>query len=267
MKRLESLIPCSIIFLLLFSSSDLAHPPAKRRTIRVMTFNIHHGEGTDGKLDLERIAQVIRHERADIVALQEVDRGVERTSRRDLVAELAKLTKMSYAFGKNITYQGGDYGNAILTRFRIIKQDNHHYKMLREGEQRGLLQTVLEADGKRLLLLNTHIDYRPDDSERVMNVEEIKLIISDYKNLPVILCGDFNDVPDSRTHKKVKEAFIDSWEAVGAGDGLTYSSVKPEKRIDYVFIKRGTELEPIKAQVIKSDASDHFPLVVEISIK
>jgi len=56
-------------------------PPS---TFRAMTYNIHHGEGVDGRLDIERIAALIRDERADLVALQEVDRGVERTKRRDL---------------------------------------------------------------------------------------------------------------------------------------------------------------------------------------
>jgi endonuclease/exonuclease/phosphatase family metal-dependent hydrolase len=152
-----------------------------------MTYNIHHGEGTDGKIDLNRIAEVIVSQRADIVALQEVDRGVERTARRDLIAELAALTRMNYAFGRNIDYQGGEYGNAILSKFPIIKHENHHFKMLRQGEQRGILRAVLDVDGKRLILLNTHIDYRQDDTERLSNVEEIRLMLSDYSGQPVIL--------------------------------------------------------------------------------
>ena len=60
-------------------------------TLRVMTFNIHHGEGIDGRLDLERIARVITDARADLVGLQEVDRGVERTQRRAQLDDLAKL--------------------------------------------------------------------------------------------------------------------------------------------------------------------------------
>jgi endonuclease/exonuclease/phosphatase family metal-dependent hydrolase len=65
----------------------------------------------------------------------------------------------------------------------------------------------------------------------------------------------------------LKEAFIDSWEWVGKGEGFTYSSLKPEKRIDYVFINRGTMPKPSQASVIESTASDHLPLLVEIGIK
>jgi endonuclease/exonuclease/phosphatase family metal-dependent hydrolase len=232
-----------------------------------MTFNIHHGEGADGKIDLNRIAEVILGQKADIVALQEIDRAVERTARRDLIAELAALTGMNYAFGKNIDYQGGDYGNAVLSRYQIVKQQNHHYKMLRPGEQRGLLQVVLKVEGKRLLLLNTHLDHRRDDAERLANIDEIKQILGQYKGLPVILCGDFNDIPDSPTHRKVEETLTDSWRRAGKGEGFSYSSTQPQKRIDYIFVNKGKALVPVTAWVPESNASDHLPVVVEFKFQ
>jgi len=106
------------------------------KTFRVMTYNIHHGEGLDGKVDLQRIADLIKREQADIVALQEVDKGVERTARRDCPGELAALTGMSCVFSNNYHYQGGEYGNAVLTRFPVKRWTNRHYEMLRPGEQR-----------------------------------------------------------------------------------------------------------------------------------
>src|SRR6185295_732374 len=80
------------------SSTRESQPPA---TIRVMTYNIHHGEGLDGKVDLLRIAELIKREGADLVALQEVDKGVARTARRDLPGELAELTGLSCVFSNN----------------------------------------------------------------------------------------------------------------------------------------------------------------------
>ena len=77
----------------------------------------------DKKLDLPRIAKVINDQKPDLVGLQEVDRGVERTQHIDEIAELAKLTKMDYAFAFNLPYQGGQYGVAILSRFRILATD------------------------------------------------------------------------------------------------------------------------------------------------
>jgi endonuclease/exonuclease/phosphatase family metal-dependent hydrolase len=240
--------------------------PLDAKQFRVMTYNIHHGEGVDGKIDLNRIAEVILSQRADIVALQEVDRAVERTGRRDLIAELAALTGMNHAFGKNIDYQGGDYGNAVLSRFRIIEQQNRHYKMLRPGEQRGLLQVVLQVEGKKLLLLNTHLDYRPDDAERLSNVDEINEVLGQYKGLPVILCGDFNDTPDSPAHRKLVETFVDCWRRSGKGSGFSYSSTQPQKRIDYVFVNKTKALVPVSARVAESNASDHLPVVLEFKL-
>ncbi|HWP41867.1 MAG TPA: endonuclease/exonuclease/phosphatase family protein [Blastocatellia bacterium] len=266
-RPLIKLLACLAVFLsLAFAHGGLATPSAAKRTIRVMTYNIHHGEGADGRLDLNRIAEVILSQRADIVALQEVDRGVERTARRDIIAELAALTGMNYAFGKNIDYQGGDYGNAVLTRYPILRQENHHYKMMRQGEQRGLLQVVLKADGKQLLLLNTHLDYRRDDAERLSNVDEIRQIRERYKGLPAILCGDLNDTPGSRTHRKLEEILVDAWARIGKGEGFSYPSTQPQKRIDYVLVSKGKAFAPAGAWVVESPASDHLPVVVELKL-
>src|SRR5215207_8498273 len=90
----------------------LGGEPAARpagKTLRVLSYNIHHAEGTDGKLDLARIAGVIRAAEPDLVAVQEVDRDTTRTNKVDQTAELAKLTKLHGEFAKAIDLQGGGY--------------------------------------------------------------------------------------------------------------------------------------------------------------
>ena len=231
----------------------------------MMTFNIHHGEGVDGRIDLERIAAVIRDERADIVALQEVDKGVERTAGRDLAEELSRLTGMKALFSNNYGFQGGEYGNALLTRFAVKRWTNTHLRMLRAGEQRGLLQAVLDVLGRDLLVLATHIDHRPDDAERVQNVGQFKEVLAEYAGLPALFGGDFNDTPGSRTHALMLEMFDDVWPMAGAGDGFTIPSRGPSKRIDYLWIRKGSGLKPLKAWVPQTLASDHLPLVAEFA--
>lgn len=246
------------------------HSPSKTvppKTFRVMTYNIHHGEGMDGKVDLLRIADLVKRQQADIVALQEVDKGVARTARRDLPAELAALTGMTCVFSNNFHYQGGEYGNAVLTRFPVVRWTDSHYKMIRPDEQRGLLQLTLRVHGRELVFMNTHIDYRPDDTERLMNVEEIHRTLSKYRGDPVIVAGDFNENPDSRTHAKMKEQFDDAWELIGQGDGFTYPTEAPRKRIDYVWLSKDKSVVPLKAWVPESDASDHRPVVVQFRLK
>jgi endonuclease/exonuclease/phosphatase family metal-dependent hydrolase len=198
----------------------VALAPACSTQLRVMTWNIHHGRGLDGKVDLDRIAAVIRDSGARIVALQEVDVGTQRTDRRNLAQELAERCGMRAVFHKNIDFQGGEYGNAVLTDLPIVDHDNRHYRMLRPHEQRGLLRVQVRFAGRSLQFFNTHIDYRPADDERVSNLAEIHALLdADAGNTPWILCGDFNDTPGSRTHRAATERFIDSWTAVGTGPG------------------------------------------------
>ena len=237
------------------------------RTFRVMTYNIHHGAGVDGKVDLRRIADLIKREQADIVALQEVDKGVQRTAQRDFPTELAALTGMSCVFSNNFHFQGGEYGNAVLTRFPIKRWTNRHYKMLRTGEQRGLLQVVLDVHGRELVFMDTHIDFRGDDAERLLNADELLQAIQAFRGRPMILCGDFNDTPGSRTHQKIAQAFVDAWVAAGTGDGFTIPAEKPRKRIDYIWTSKDPSIEALRVWAPEAEASDHLPVVGEFRLR
>ena len=95
--------------------------PQTPGTLRVLTYNIHHGEAMDKKFDYQRLAKVINDLSPDIVALQEVDVGTERAGGVDQAALLGKLCRMHHAFGPAMPYQGGQYGEAILSRFPIEK--------------------------------------------------------------------------------------------------------------------------------------------------
>lgn len=238
---------------------------AAEHTFRVMSYNIHHGEGIDGKLDIERIAALIKAEKADIVALQEVDKGTERTQRRNLAAELAQLTGMSFVFSNNYSFQGGEYGNAVLSKFEVTRTTNHWYRMLAAGEQRGLLLVQMLVHGQPLALLNTHLDHRSADPERLLSVEHIRGVVRALPDMPILICGDFNDVPGSRTYMAMHEFMLDAWELAGAGKGFTIPVRNPNRRIDYVWISKGAPFRPTKAWVPSSEASDHLPLVVEFT--
>lgn len=258
----------SIALVIAFCAGCSLFPKSDALTsFRVMTYNIHHGEGLDGKVDLVRIAELIKQERADIVALQEVDKGVARTARRDLTAELAALTGMTGVFSNNFNYQGGEYGNAVLTRFPIKCWTNHHYAMLRPNEQRGLLQLVLDVHGRELVVMNTHIDSRADDAERWLNMGEIEALTKQHAGKPLILCGDFNNLPSGRVYERLSASFQDAWALVGQGEGFSFPANKPNKRIDYFWFNHAEVLNPLKMWLPKSEASDHLPLVAEFELR
>src|SRR5437763_15443783 len=148
-------------------SETVAHFASSRHTIRVMSYNIHVGVGIDKKLDLARIAGVINAQHPDLVGLQEVDRGVERTQRIDEIAEIARMTKMDYAFAFNLRYQGGQYGVAILSRLPIMATDHRLYKNTREAERRGFIRAEVRGDGYTVNFVTTHLDYPYEEGRGV----------------------------------------------------------------------------------------------------
>src|SRR5258708_37439683 len=86
----------SLLLLLVWSSDGQTVPT----TLRVLTYNIHHGEGTDGRFDLSRLAGVVTSVQPDLGALQEVAEGTARTNGVDEVGERARTTDPHAADGK-----------------------------------------------------------------------------------------------------------------------------------------------------------------------
>jgi len=231
----------------------------RSRALRVVVWNIHHGRGLDDRVDLARVADELRALSPDVVLLQEVDVGVRRSGRVDTPAELAARLAMHPAFERNIRYQGGDYGNAILSRWPIESVDNLRYRMLREGEQRGLL-TIRAATPRGPLLIGcTHLDARRDDSERMQNAPEILARVAGGEL--DLVGGDFNDQPSGRLYAVMQGALIDCWGEAGEGDGYTYPAAAPEKRIDWLLRARGAAWRTVHAEVVPTSASDHRPVL------
>jgi endonuclease/exonuclease/phosphatase family metal-dependent hydrolase len=236
-----------------------------RKTLRVMTYNIHVGVGMDKKLDLQRIADVINHEQPDLVGLQEVDRGVKRTEGKDEIAELAKLTRMDYAFAHNLDYQGGQYGVAILSRFLIQKIDHQKYENKREAERRGMIRVEVEVDGRTINFVTTHLDYQFEDG-RLFEAEQMLRFLDDVKE-PLIVVGDLNDEPTGSAYKLMLTKYDDAWTRSRAkGDGLSYPADKPAKRIDYIFSRASDGVKAKKAWVVNTLASDHVPVVAALQL-
>ncbi len=241
--------------------------PAKKQTLRIMTYNIHVGVGMDKKLDLQRIADVITKEKPDLVGLQEVDRGVKRTEGRDEIVELAGLTGMQYAFAHNLDYQGGQYGVAVLSRFPIRQIDHRKYENRREAERRGMLRVEVDIGSGRIIsFVNTHLDYQFADG-RLFEAEQMLRFLQDVKG-PMIVVGDFNDEPAGTTYKLMLEKFDDAWmQSKAKGAGLSYPADKVVKRIDYIFSRRTDNIKAKKAWVVTTLASDHIPVVAELEIR
>ena len=266
-----------LIFGLLFSLSVIGThpnpaartslaPPASSQTLRVMTYNIHVGIGMDKKLDLQRIAGVINAQHPDLVGLQEVDRGVARTQRIDEIVELAKLTRMNYDYAFNLRYQGGQYGVAILSRFPIIAMDHRLYQNTREAERRGFIRGEIVANGRTVHFVTTHLDYQYEDG-RLFEAQQLLAAIKDVKG-PLIVVGDFNDIPSGRAYQLMHNEFGDAWAESRTTDlGFSYPADKPTKRIDYIFFRSTDRIRTKRAWLVETQASDHLPVVADLKVE
>ena len=238
---------------------------AATQTLRVMTYNIHVGVGMDKKLDLPRIAGVINAQHPDLVGLQEVDRGVARTQRIDEIAELAKLTRMDYAFAFNLRYQGGQYGVAILSRFPIMATDHRLYQNTREAERRGFIRAEVSVRGRLINFVTTHLDYQYEDG-RLFEARQLLSALKDLKS-PLIVVGDFNDIAAGQAYQLMRYQFGDAWtENRAADEGFSYPADKPAKRIDYIFFRSTDRVRTKRAWIVNTLASDHLPVVADLEI-
>jgi len=247
-----------------FGSSLYADQPSKSASLRVLSYNIHHGEGTDGKLDLQRIAEIIRGAEPDLVALQEVDQNLPRTGKVDQSAELSRLTEMHVAFGGNYQFDGGDYGNAVLSRHPIRRKQNHGLPMPTPGEPRGVLEVEIDLEGgESLILLATHFDHRPLDRSRRESAEAINKLAVAAPNRLSILAGDLNAVPNSEVLKILRT----EWHSPESDTLLTSPAKTPRRQIDYILSRPASRWRVVDVKVLEEPmASDHRPLLVKLEL-
>ena len=230
-------------------------------TIRVVVYNINHGEGMDSVVDLERIAALIAAYNPDLVALQEIDRVTQRTGAVDQAATLGRLTGLTPVFGEFMPYQGGQYGMAVLSRLPVLESTNHR---LPDGDEprSALAVRVRLPTGGELIFTGIHF-YRTDE-ERLAQATRL-LQVLDRDTVPVVLAGDFNSTPGSA----VMVALADQFAIIDKGeDHLTFSSFAPVREIDFVLVRPADRFEVIEHHPLDEPvASDHRPLVATIVVR
>lgn len=231
--------------------------------MRILTFNIHHAEGDDGNVDLDRIAQVVNAAKPDIVCLQEIDRNLPRTAHLDFPALLAEKLEMKAYFDPNYRFDGGEYGNAIFTRLPVSAFQNHALPNPPGLEPRGCLELVLRVGEGTLSVFNTHLGLKRD--ERSAQVEAILAWLPKERAL---LAGDFNEVPTGAPVKALLEPLRDSFAIAEKGQDKTYSTMVLDRRIDYVLLT--PDLKATHARILNDPeaaaASDHLPYIVDIEV-
>ena len=217
----------------------------------MLTYNIHHGEAMDKKFDYQRLAKVINDLSPDIVALQEVDVGTERAAGVDQAALLGKLCKMHHAFGQAMPHQGGQYGEAILSRFPIEKVLVHPLPYQFEQEPRAALEVRIKPDGiGPVAFVGTHLCHQKVEN-RIQQTQRIKSLFSQAGGLPRSSWRATSTPGPAASPMKV---LLDAgW----------IDTVAPRSVIDYVLV-RSCDAWKVKEVTILDEpvVSDHDPVLV-----
>lgn len=246
------------------SAANPDAPP--QRVIRVISWNIHHGEGTDQRIDLDRIAAWLRSMQPDVVFLQEVDRLTKRSGNVDQAATLAQQLGMWSAFGAFMPFDGGEYGMAVLSRFELADVRNIALPPGKQEPRTSVAATIHAFGGPPIRLFDVHLDWLQDDSDRYAQAQallhEISADVARMGTAPAIIAGDFNDQPGSRTISLVQGQLA---EADKSGTPHTWPSDNPSQEIDFVFVLPAKRLVAQPAVALDAgQASDHKPVFATI---
>jgi endonuclease/exonuclease/phosphatase family metal-dependent hydrolase len=255
-----------------------------------MTYNTHACVGADGHCRPERVAEVIRRVAPDIVALQEVDVGRERSGGLDQARHIAELTGLSAHFTSARSAEAGHYGNAILT--------HHPYELraegilpVRGGELRAAQWLRLALSDGPLDIVNTHLSLHFFE-----RLAQCRALFSDDHRSPaaaplgsppppdarpptqrfsalrgllerLIVCGDFNAGGLSPSYFVLRRRLRDAQRAVGARRA-TFPARFPLLRLDHVWVGEaiGVERVTVPRDRLTRAASDHLPLVADLLI-
>ncbi|MFC4546711.1 endonuclease/exonuclease/phosphatase family protein [Paenactinomyces guangxiensis] len=237
--------------------------------IKVLTFNIHHGRGTDRQKNIDRTLQVLKESDADLIGLNEVDKHFSKRSyHEDQISWLAHHLQMYHAFGPTLTLKSRRYnrirqfGNAFLSRYPIVSQTNHrlHFYGGKIGG-RGLLEMSVHVHHQPVQVYVTHLSLNP-----FLHHKQTNFIIGQLMNhhQPVILLGDWNMKPHSRGWKKLTQYLTDASTVSERKRSYTFPSFHPKTQLDYIFTSHHFQVASTKVIKKIPAASDHLPLMATL---
>ena len=266
-------------------------PPSERRTadeapterprgqLRVATYNIHKGVIRD-LFGLRRIASVHElrarlHELdADLIFLQEVQGKNDRHANRfegqwpgepqDQFLARSPTLKHTFetAYGRNANYLHGHHGNALLSRFPIVRRENRDFSD-HALEKRGVLHCVVRVDRRNVHCFVIHFGLFAKSRDRQADALVDWIVREVPRRAPLLLAGDFNDWRD-----RLSRRFVEALQVTEVmGGARTFPALVPWLRMDRIY-QRGFELR--SADVLRGPSwarlSDHAPLVADLGL-
>ncbi|WP_234364023.1 endonuclease/exonuclease/phosphatase family protein [Lunatibacter salilacus] len=259
----------AILFSAIMSGKPVDTSSPEKPTLKVLCYNIHYANPPSKDknfIDMDAIAKVINDHNPDVVALQEVDVNINRSGNIDQAKILAEKTGMkAYYFGKAIDHDGGDYGVAILSKFDLRNTQTLSLPADPEtnSEPRVLATAEIRTDdGFDFVFGVTHLEVR-HETNRLMQMEAI-VSFAEKSSLPMIVAGDFNAKPDSRTIEMLDVTFKRTCEDCAP----TIPVINPNRAIDFIAFSPQERFKVIQHMVIpETYASDHLPVFAELEIQ
>lgn len=240
-------------------------PAGERGTFRLMTYNTHGCIGADGATAPERIARVIARHGPDIVVLQELDVGRQRTGGTDQAQRIAGDLDMFFHYHPSYMLAEGSYGNAILSRFPLRLVKTGVLPGNGNAEPRGALWVEVTDGDHRIQVIGTHLSFYPRERHRqVLALLDEGWIDDTVSHGGVALCGDLNLISRSRSYRALSSRLRDAHTQVpGMPRARTWMGFAC---LDYIFV--GSELSVASVHVPQNHltrrASDHFPVIAEL---
>lgn len=234
--------------------------------LKIMSYNIRHGNGLDHVQDLSRSAKIIASQAPDLCGLQEIDNFCLRSDSVGQTEYLAKKTLMTGTFAKFMDFDKGAYGMATLSAKQIVST-----KILKlpDGiyEPRvSIINEVQITEGYTILFANVHFDWVSGDEGASNRLNQAKKLV-EYLNeseLPCVIVGDFNCTPESPTMEYfANEGFVF---ADKGNDNLSFQG-EHKLELDHLIFRGSKEVQFKKTSVRllqEPIVSDHRPLIVEL---
>ena len=241
--------------------------------VRLLTYNVHRCVGTDRRLDVGRVAEVIAAQSPDIVALQEVDVGRARTGGVDQAHRIAQRLGMAFHFNAAFKVEEEQFGDAILTVLpeRLVKAGPlPGHPRFPQLEPRGALWVEIETAAGVLSVINTHLGLVP----REQRLQAAALAGKDWvqgaaAGAPLVLVGDMNATPRNAAYRILAARMAEARRAAPFSHRApTFPSTFPVLAIDHVFASEAVVVDAVRTPLdpLSRLASDHLPLIVDLSL-
>jgi endonuclease/exonuclease/phosphatase family metal-dependent hydrolase len=235
-----------------------------RKTLRVVTYNIHRCRGLDGRTIPQRAIEVLRGLDADIIALQEVmGAGSNDSGHAEIIG--AGLG-MGWVMASVRHLRGHQFGNVVLSRFPITQ--HHQYDLSwRTCEPRACQRVDLDIDNHTLHMFNVHLGTafreRKDQSERLATIVHDRRI-----STPKIVLGDFNEWSRGLATAVLEEKLQAIDLSVHLRRKRTYPGILPFLHLDHIYYEGHVDIAGVEVPRTRKSlmASDHLPFLAELKV-